>query len=233
LGAEHPDTLTSMGNLASIYLELGRVEEGAKLNEEVLEARKRILGAEHPDTLTSMGNLASIYLELGRVEEGAKLNEEVLEARKRILGAEHPDTLISMGNLASSYMKQGRVEHGTKLDEVALEGWKRILGEEPPETLRRTMARLLKGRRRDENQRLKERALARSKNAIGENHSYVLTAITHPISVAAPEFIRHTSDRVTISNVFEEIEDDERPTTVRYDIHPENNDTSSVSVGSN
>ena len=57
LGAEHPDTLMSMNNLASTYWAQGKTAEAAALQEEVLEKRKRILGAEHPHTLTSMNNL--------------------------------------------------------------------------------------------------------------------------------------------------------------------------------
>jgi Tetratricopeptide repeat len=61
LGHEHPDTLTSMGNLASTYWNQGRWTEAEELNVQELETRKRVLGYEHPDTLTSIGNLASTY----------------------------------------------------------------------------------------------------------------------------------------------------------------------------
>jgi Tetratricopeptide repeat len=62
LGAEHPDTLTIMSNLASIYWKQGRWKEAEELDIQVTETRKRVLGVEHPDTLTSIANLASIYL---------------------------------------------------------------------------------------------------------------------------------------------------------------------------
>ena len=61
LGVEHPDTLTSMNNLASTYWAQGRTAEAAALQEEALEKRRRILGVEHPNTLASMNNLASTY----------------------------------------------------------------------------------------------------------------------------------------------------------------------------
>jgi len=73
LGAEHPDTLTSMSNLASMYRAQGRTAEAAALEEEVLEKCRRILGAEHPDTLTSMGNLASTDWNQGRTAEAVEL----------------------------------------------------------------------------------------------------------------------------------------------------------------
>jgi hypothetical protein len=59
--AEHPDTLTSMANLASTYRNQGRWKEAEELEVQVMETSLRVLGAEHPDTLTSIANLASTY----------------------------------------------------------------------------------------------------------------------------------------------------------------------------
>ena len=44
LGEEHPDTLASMGNLASTYRNQGRWKEAEQLDVKVSETRKRILG---------------------------------------------------------------------------------------------------------------------------------------------------------------------------------------------
>ncbi|WP_406673533.1 tetratricopeptide repeat protein [Nonomuraea sp. N2-4H] len=43
-GEEHPDTLTSRGNLASVLGNLGRLEEAEAGHRAVLEARRRVLG---------------------------------------------------------------------------------------------------------------------------------------------------------------------------------------------
>jgi hypothetical protein len=61
LGAEHPDTLVSMANLALTYKNQGRWKEAEELQAKELNICSRVLGAEHPDTLTSMNNLASTY----------------------------------------------------------------------------------------------------------------------------------------------------------------------------
>ena len=50
LGAEHPDTLTSMENLASTYRRQGRLNEAEHLEIQVMDMTKNLLGAEHPDT---------------------------------------------------------------------------------------------------------------------------------------------------------------------------------------
>ena len=54
LGQQHPDTLTSMANLASTYWNQGRWQEAEELEVQVMETSLRVLGQEHPDTLTSM-----------------------------------------------------------------------------------------------------------------------------------------------------------------------------------
>ena len=61
LGPEHPDTLTSMGNLARIYSEQGEYERAGELELKALDLSKKVLGSEHPDTLHSIENLARTY----------------------------------------------------------------------------------------------------------------------------------------------------------------------------
>src|SRR5260370_248611 len=71
LGEEHPDTLKSMGNLATTYWDQGKWKEAEALEIVVMEKRKHLLGEDHPHTLTSMENLASIYSDQGKGgEEG-------------------------------------------------------------------------------------------------------------------------------------------------------------------
>ena len=53
LGAEHPDTLVSVNNLAGLYASQGRYGEAEPLYQRALAARERVLGAELPDTLGS------------------------------------------------------------------------------------------------------------------------------------------------------------------------------------
>ncbi|RYP57748.1 hypothetical protein DL769_009308 [Monosporascus sp. CRB-8-3] len=72
-GEDHPDTLTSMGNLASTYWSQGRWKEAEELEVRVIERRKRVLSEDHPDTLTSMHNLASTYWNQGRWKEAEEL----------------------------------------------------------------------------------------------------------------------------------------------------------------
>ena len=58
LGAEHPNTLTTMRILGSACFELGKRAEAVALYVRLLEIRRRVLGAEHIDTFNSMSDLA-------------------------------------------------------------------------------------------------------------------------------------------------------------------------------
>ena len=113
LGAEHPDTLSSVGNLACTYRDQGRWNEAEKLEIQVMEMRKKLLGAEHPDTLISVGNLANTYRNQGRWNEAEQLEIQVMEMRKKLLGAEHPDTLgrrHQYGKSCKHIQKSGKME---------------------------------------------------------------------------------------------------------------------------
>ncbi|KAL2803170.1 hypothetical protein BJX63DRAFT_80362 [Aspergillus granulosus] len=135
LWPEHPDTLVSIGNLASTYTRQGRWKEAEELQVQVLNIYKRVLRPEHPVTLVSMANLARSYAHQGQWKEAEELEVQVLDIRKRVLGSEHPDTLVSIGNLASTYMDQGRLKEAEELNMQVLNIRKRVLGPEHPDTL--------------------------------------------------------------------------------------------------
>ncbi|KAJ7050973.1 hypothetical protein C8F01DRAFT_1237518 [Mycena amicta] len=136
LGAEHPDTIHAMANLAATYCTLGRYTDAQTLEKKVLEQRTRVLGAEHPDTIHAMANLAATYRSLGRYTDAQTLEEKVLEQRTRVLGAEHPHTILAMANLAATYRSLGRYTDAQTLNEKVLEQRTRLLGAEHPDTIR-------------------------------------------------------------------------------------------------
>jgi CHAT domain-containing protein len=135
LGRDHPDTLSSVNNLAGLYRATGRFEKAEPLYERALEGRERVLGRDHPDTLGSVNNLAALYDATGRFAEAEPLYERALEGRERVLGRDHPDTLSSVNNLAGLYQATGRFDEAEPLYERALEGYERVLGRDHPDTL--------------------------------------------------------------------------------------------------
>jgi tetratricopeptide (TPR) repeat protein len=85
LGADHPDTLTTLNNLAWAYHAAGKLPEAIKLFEQVKAAQVAKLGADHPNTLITLNNLARAYQDAGRLPEALPLFEQAatgIEKRK-------------------------------------------------------------------------------------------------------------------------------------------------------
>ena len=182
LGAEHPDTLTAMGNIASTYESQGRWNEAEKLEIQVMDMTKKLLGTEHRDTLISMGNLASIYQNQGRWNEAEKLEVQVMDLRKKLLGAEHPDTLTAVGNIARTYRKQGRWNEAEKLEIQVMDMTKKLLGAEHHDTLI-SMANLASTYRNqgrwNEAEKLEVHVMDMRKKLLGAEHPDTLTAMAN------------------------------------------------------
>jgi tetratricopeptide (TPR) repeat protein len=95
LGPDHPDTLTSMNNLALGYRDAGQLDKALPLYEETLKLRKAKLGPDHPHTLTSMGNLALGYQAAGQLDKALPLLEEAAQGlEKRRFQHEHAHLII-------------------------------------------------------------------------------------------------------------------------------------------
>ena len=57
LGLEHPDTLTSMNNLAWKFWSLDLKKEAIQLMSEVVQYRQKKIGSDHPNTVQSIHTL--------------------------------------------------------------------------------------------------------------------------------------------------------------------------------
>jgi len=182
LGAEHPDTLRSVNNLAVIYVAQGRYGEAEPLCRRALALSERVLGAEHPATLVGVNNLAELYRTQGRYGEAEPLYRRALEASERVLGAEHPDTLISVNNLAALYKAQGRYGEAEPLYRRALAASERVLGAEHPDTLISVsnLAALNHAQGRyGEAEPLFRRALAARERVLGAEHPQTLASVNN------------------------------------------------------
>ncbi|KAJ7800540.1 P-loop containing nucleoside triphosphate hydrolase protein [Mycena olivaceomarginata] len=173
LGDNHPDTLRTIGSLASTYSNMGEHQKAKELKDIVLEKQKQLLGDNHPDTLLTMGSLAVTYTDLGEHQKAKELEDIVLEKRKQVLGDNHPHTLYTMSNLASTYSDLGERQKAKELKGIVLEKQKQVLGDNHPLTLY-TMSSLASiYSDLGEHQKAKELkgiALEKQKQVLGDNH---------------------------------------------------------------
>ena len=134
LGGEHPDTATTLNNLAGLYRSQGKYAEAEPLYMRALAIREQELGGEHPDTATSLNNLALLYANQGKYAEAEPLYVRALAIYEQELGAEHPSTANSLNNLALLYKNQGKYAEAEPLYVRALTIRERQLGAEHPST---------------------------------------------------------------------------------------------------
>jgi tetratricopeptide (TPR) repeat protein len=134
-GADHPDTLSSRGNLACAHYAAGDLGRAVPLYEQTLADSERVLGTDHPDTLSSRNNLAAAYESAGDLGRAVPLLEQTLADRLRVLGADHPRTLGSRNNLAAAYKSAGDLGRAVPLYEQTLADRLRVLGTDHPDTL--------------------------------------------------------------------------------------------------
>jgi serine/threonine protein kinase len=182
LGPDHPDTLTSMSELALAYRNAGKLQQALPLHEETLKLTKAKLGPEHLETLISMNNLASAYQDAGKVEDALPLFEETLKRTRAQHGADHPHTLATMNNLALAYQEAGKLDQALSLFEETLKLRKARLGSEHPDTLTSMNNLALayqEARRLEEALPLFEETLKLRKSRLGSEHPHTLASMNN------------------------------------------------------
>ena len=107
LGPEHPDTATSLNNLALLNHNQGLYAKAEPIYQRALDIREKVLGPEHPDTAISLNNLAGLNYSQGLYAKAEPLYQRALSIREKALGPEHPDTANSLNNLAELHNAQG------------------------------------------------------------------------------------------------------------------------------
>ena len=135
LGTNHPDTLKSITNLASVYEAQGRYRDAEPLLKRAVAGFERALGNDAPATLSAVSSLGSLYKSQGRYADAEPLFKRALEGFERVRGKDDLQTLISADNLGSLYRVEGRYAEAEPLYSRALAGFERVFGPGHPDTL--------------------------------------------------------------------------------------------------
>ena len=135
-GQKHPETLSSLKAMTTIYRGLGRVLDAENTARELLPLMDEVYGAENAMTLAVVSNLASTLLDTRQYKQAEELYLRVFEVEKRLAGLEHPDTMITMGNLAICLKSQEKYREAEKYSLWAKETAEKTLGMMHPLTVR-------------------------------------------------------------------------------------------------
>ncbi|KAK3341084.1 hypothetical protein B0T25DRAFT_329824 [Lasiosphaeria hispida] len=181
-GQEHPDTLTSMNNLALVLRGQGKYQEAEQMHRRALQLREKVLGQEHPDTLTSMNNLALVLQSQGKYQEAEQMHRQALQLREKVSGQEHPDTLASMNNLALVLQSQGKYQEAERMHRQALQFSKKVSGQEHPDTLTsmNNFALVLRSQGKyQEAEQMHQQELQLREKASGQEHPNTLASMNN------------------------------------------------------
>jgi tetratricopeptide (TPR) repeat protein len=180
LGPDHPDTATSLNDLALLYDNQGRYVEAEPLLQRALAIKEKAQGSDHPETATSLNNLAGIYGHQGRPAEAEPLLQRALAIYEKALGPDHPDTATSLNNLAAIYDDQGRYAEAEPLYRRALAIREKALGPDHPGTAAslNNLALLYDNQGRyGEAEPLYKRTLAICEKALGPDHPHTVLSV--------------------------------------------------------
>ena len=100
-GPEHPDTATSLNNLANLLYSQGDYAAARPYFERALAIREKVLGPEQPDTARSLNDLAVLLKAQGDTAAARPYLERALAIYEKTRGPEHPGTATSLNNLAA------------------------------------------------------------------------------------------------------------------------------------
>ena len=180
LGPDHPDTRTSLHELALGYRDAGRMDKALSTLEEALAPRRAKRGGGQPASGSELGDLAVGRRDDGRIDRAMPLLKQELDERRDELGPDHPETLASMNDLAVIYIRAGQIDRGLPLLQETLTLRMAKLGEGHPDTLT-TMSDLamayLSDGQFERALKLLERTLTFQQAGLGSEHPDVLTTM--------------------------------------------------------
>lgn len=93
LGDNHPDTLLTRHNLASLRQEYGDYVEAEEELRNVLMAQAHLLGPDDPATFRTLCSIALNNRLQGRLEESERQFKSILKSQQKRLGNNHQDCL--------------------------------------------------------------------------------------------------------------------------------------------
>jgi CHAT domain-containing protein/Tfp pilus assembly protein PilF len=182
LGDDDPETIWSIADLASVYVDLGRYPEAEPLFREAFDRRRKLFGEVHPDTLSSLQNLGALFEAVGRYADADQAYRQVLEKRRASLGDVHPDTLgsaLGLGRVLSQESRFGEAEVLLKSTIEAIRTTPQVSQSDLIVGLNDLAALYVRQSRYEEAETLFREVLDRNRALLGDDHSNTLTSLNN------------------------------------------------------
>lgn len=114
LGKSNRMSLKAMSMLAIGYSESGNHDQASKIQEDVLEVRKKTLPSSHPDIFSATRDLGSTRMLQGRYQEALRLLMESLRQRKKT-HKKAIDNITILYDIAQCYMMIGEFHQAARM----------------------------------------------------------------------------------------------------------------------
>jgi tetratricopeptide (TPR) repeat protein len=116
LGDDHPETATTLANLAGLYLDAGRAGDALAAARRALAALEDALGPDHPRIASAASMLAFCWRARGDRARAEQLYRRALAIDQKSYGPTHPDTLNDIRTLADFLRESGRPREAAELE---------------------------------------------------------------------------------------------------------------------
>ncbi|PUU80632.1 hypothetical protein B9Z19DRAFT_1044353 [Tuber borchii] len=120
-GKDHPEALSVMDCLGTVYLSLGEPRKSEEILRRTVHLSTEKLGGKHPDTLSSKHNLVNALLRNCHFAAAKDLAGKVYAETRQVFGDEHVDTAISMVNQANALVGLGDASGGINILRATLD----------------------------------------------------------------------------------------------------------------
>ena len=115
LGPEHPETIASLIDLASLLVNTGRSREAISLQQRTLEAQGRKPGSEHPDFIRALNQHAYGLRKAGLVAEAEPFDRRAATTSVKVLGEIHPLALHRRNNLVLTVILLDKLDEAREI----------------------------------------------------------------------------------------------------------------------
>jgi tetratricopeptide (TPR) repeat protein len=135
LGDEHSDTVSTLNNLAFLYVQLGKYRQTEPLLQRALASYEQALGADHPQVGTVLDILGWCYIYEGKYAQAEALLRRALAIWEPLQGLGYIEAATTPDVLGLLYMYWGRYAEAESFFQQALAIDEHIRGPEHLDTL--------------------------------------------------------------------------------------------------
>jgi len=180
LGPDHPDTATSLNNLALLLRTMGKLDRARLLHERAMKIREATVGPDHPDIAVSLNNLALVLVSQGDLSGAEELFRRAVAIDEAAFGADDIQVALDLNNLGDLLQEKEEYEAATPVLQRALAISERVRGPDHADTAvsRNNLGGLLARQGKlDDARRLFQDALRVFEKTLGKSHPTALSTL--------------------------------------------------------